>query len=84
MPSGSFLSSSLEQLKNWPVYDTLMFCASKNTDRIHVYTKVRHHVDSGNIPKASFFSCSNGDNFISSEMGSEFFSYLKLILRFLC
>ena len=40
MPSGSFLSSSLEQLKNWPVYDTLMFCASKNTDRIHIYTKV--------------------------------------------
>lgn len=43
MPSGSFLSSSLEQLKSsdtWPVYDTLMFCASKNTDRIHVCTKV--------------------------------------------
>ncbi|XP_069880097.1 DNA annealing helicase and endonuclease ZRANB3 isoform X2 [Dipodomys merriami] len=31
-----------EQLKHsdtLPVYDTLMFCASKNTDRIHLYTK---------------------------------------------
>ncbi|KAF4026505.1 hypothetical protein G4228_018559, partial [Cervus hanglu yarkandensis] len=36
-----------EQLKSsdaWPLYDTLMFCASKNTDRIHVYTKILRFV----------------------------------------
>uniref|UniRef100_A0A2K6M8K3 Zinc finger RANBP2-type containing 3 n=1 Tax=Rhinopithecus bieti TaxID=61621 RepID=A0A2K6M8K3_RHIBE len=37
------LTSQREQLKNsdtLPVYDTLMFCASRNTDRIHIYTTV--------------------------------------------
>ncbi|XP_055428709.1 DNA annealing helicase and endonuclease ZRANB3 isoform X3 [Bubalus kerabau] len=39
-----------EQLKNWPVYDTLMFCASKNTDRIHVYTKDGNQMNCNFIP----------------------------------
>ncbi|XP_055253558.1 DNA annealing helicase and endonuclease ZRANB3 isoform X4 [Moschus berezovskii] len=38
------------QLKNWPVYDTLMFCASKNTDRIHVYTKDGNQMNCNFIP----------------------------------
>ncbi|CAI9156061.1 unnamed protein product [Rangifer tarandus platyrhynchus] len=42
-----------EQLKSsdaWPVYDTLMFCASKNTDRIHVYTKDGNQMNCNFIP----------------------------------
>uniref|UniRef100_A0A8C2QQT2 DNA annealing helicase and endonuclease ZRANB3 n=1 Tax=Capra hircus TaxID=9925 RepID=A0A8C2QQT2_CAPHI len=38
------------QLKNWPVYDTLMFCASKNTDRIHIYTKDGNQMNCNFIP----------------------------------
>ena len=55
MPSGSFLSSSLEQLKNWPVYDTLMFCAINNTDRIHIYTKVGIMLILETYPSLPFF-----------------------------
>ncbi|KAM9669767.1 DNA annealing helicase and endonuclease ZRANB3 isoform 3-T3 [Dama dama] len=42
-----------EQLKSsdaWPLYDTLMFCASKNTDRIHVYTKDGNQMNCNFIP----------------------------------
>ncbi|XP_077603975.1 DNA annealing helicase and endonuclease ZRANB3 [Crocuta crocuta] len=42
-----------EQLKipdNLPVYDTLMFCASKNTDRIHLYTKDGNQMNCNFIP----------------------------------
>lgn len=42
-----------EQLKSsdtMPVYDTLMFCASKNTDRIHVYTKDGNQMNCNFIP----------------------------------
>ncbi|XP_062042010.1 DNA annealing helicase and endonuclease ZRANB3 isoform X1 [Lepus europaeus] len=42
-----------EQLKSTdtlPVYDTLMFCASKNTDRIHLYTKDRKPMNCNFIP----------------------------------
>uniref|UniRef100_A0A8C0KU67 DNA annealing helicase and endonuclease ZRANB3 n=1 Tax=Canis lupus dingo TaxID=286419 RepID=A0A8C0KU67_CANLU len=62
-PSGSFfiffilfyffLSSLSEQLKssdNLPVYDTLMFCASQNTDRIHLYTKEGNQMNCNFIP----------------------------------
>nr|XP_014334833.1 PREDICTED: DNA annealing helicase and endonuclease ZRANB3 isoform X2 [Bos mutus] len=44
------LTPQPEQLKNWPVYDTLMFCASKNTDRIHVYTKDGNQMNCNFIP----------------------------------
>ncbi|XP_057602750.1 DNA annealing helicase and endonuclease ZRANB3 [Hippopotamus amphibius kiboko] len=33
-----------------PVYDTLMFCASKNTDRIHIYTKDGNQMNCNFIP----------------------------------
>ncbi|XP_055973698.1 DNA annealing helicase and endonuclease ZRANB3 [Sorex fumeus] len=33
-----------------PVYDTLMFCASKNTDRIHLYTKDGKQMNCNFIP----------------------------------
>ncbi|XP_067598196.1 DNA annealing helicase and endonuclease ZRANB3 isoform X6 [Pseudorca crassidens] len=42
-----------EQLKSTdtlPVCDTLMFCASKNTDRIHVYTKDGNQMNCNFIP----------------------------------
>ncbi|XP_042804514.1 DNA annealing helicase and endonuclease ZRANB3 isoform X4 [Panthera leo] len=42
-----------EQLKtpdSLPVYDTLMFCASKNTDRIHLYTKDGNQMNCNFIP----------------------------------
>ncbi|XP_078002956.1 DNA annealing helicase and endonuclease ZRANB3 isoform X2 [Phascolarctos cinereus] len=42
-----------EQLKNsdtLPVYDVLMFCASKNTDRIHLYTKDGEQMNCNFIP----------------------------------
>ncbi|XP_061039462.1 DNA annealing helicase and endonuclease ZRANB3 isoform X2 [Eubalaena glacialis] len=42
-----------EQLKSsdtLPVCDTLMFCASKNTDRIHVYTKDGNQMNCNFIP----------------------------------
>ncbi|XP_022261821.1 DNA annealing helicase and endonuclease ZRANB3 isoform X4 [Canis lupus baileyi] len=42
-----------EQLKssdNLPVYDTLMFCASQNTDRIHLYTKEGNQMNCNFIP----------------------------------
>ncbi|KAL4688430.1 hypothetical protein H8959_004682 [Pygathrix nigripes] len=42
-----------EQLKNsdtLPVYDTLMFCASRNTDRIHIYTKGGKQMSCNFIP----------------------------------
>uniref|UniRef100_A0A5F9CQJ7 Zinc finger RANBP2-type containing 3 n=1 Tax=Oryctolagus cuniculus TaxID=9986 RepID=A0A5F9CQJ7_RABIT len=42
-----------KQLKNTdtlPVYDTLMFCASRNTDRIHLYTKDRKPMNCNFIP----------------------------------
>ncbi|XP_037379178.2 DNA annealing helicase and endonuclease ZRANB3 isoform X2 [Talpa occidentalis] len=45
--------ASDEQLKSsepLPVYDTLMFCASKNTDRIHLYTKDGNHMNCNFIP----------------------------------
>ncbi|XP_040330859.1 DNA annealing helicase and endonuclease ZRANB3 isoform X3 [Herpailurus yagouaroundi] len=44
---------SAEQLKipdSLPVYDTLMFCASKNTDRIHLYTKDGNQMNCNFIP----------------------------------
>ncbi|XP_040827436.1 DNA annealing helicase and endonuclease ZRANB3 isoform X3 [Ochotona curzoniae] len=47
------LTLQTEQLKNsdtLPVYDTLMFCASKNTDRIHLYTKDRKPMKCNFIP----------------------------------
>nr|XP_010982331.1 DNA annealing helicase and endonuclease ZRANB3 isoform X1 [Camelus dromedarius]XP_031307176.1 DNA annealing helicase and endonuclease ZRANB3 isoform X1 [Camelus dromedarius] len=33
-----------------PVYDTLMFCASRNTDRIHLYTKDGNQMNCNFIP----------------------------------
>ncbi|XP_078184049.1 DNA annealing helicase and endonuclease ZRANB3 isoform X7 [Callithrix jacchus] len=42
-----------EQLKSsdtLPVYDTLMFCASRNTDRIHLYTKDGKQMSCNFIP----------------------------------
>ncbi|XP_032209962.1 DNA annealing helicase and endonuclease ZRANB3 isoform X2 [Mustela erminea] len=42
-----------EQLKssdNLPVYETLMFCASRNTDRIHLYTKDGNQMNCNFIP----------------------------------
>uniref|UniRef100_A0A8C3YQ54 DNA annealing helicase and endonuclease ZRANB3 n=1 Tax=Catagonus wagneri TaxID=51154 RepID=A0A8C3YQ54_9CETA len=42
-----------ERLKSsdtMPVYDTLMFCASKNTDRIHIYTKDGNQMNCNFIP----------------------------------
>ncbi|XP_004423928.1 PREDICTED: DNA annealing helicase and endonuclease ZRANB3 isoform X1 [Ceratotherium simum simum] len=42
-----------EQLKSsdtWPVYDTIMFCASKNTDRIHLYSKDGNQMNCNFIP----------------------------------
>uniref|UniRef100_A0A2K6EHJ1 DNA annealing helicase and endonuclease ZRANB3 n=1 Tax=Propithecus coquereli TaxID=379532 RepID=A0A2K6EHJ1_PROCO len=42
-----------EQLKSsdtLPVYDTLMFCASKNTDRIHLYTEDGKQMNCNFIP----------------------------------
>ncbi|KAM4859384.1 DNA annealing helicase and endonuclease ZRANB3 isoform 1-T4 [Thomomys bottae] len=42
-----------EQLKHsdtLPVYSTLMFCASKNTDRIHLYTEDGKHMNCNFIP----------------------------------
>ncbi|XP_024895343.1 DNA annealing helicase and endonuclease ZRANB3 isoform X2 [Pteropus alecto] len=42
-----------EQLKSsdtLPVYDTLTFCASKNTDRIHLYTKDGNRMNCNFIP----------------------------------
>uniref|UniRef100_A0A7N9CTC9 Zinc finger RANBP2-type containing 3 n=1 Tax=Macaca fascicularis TaxID=9541 RepID=A0A7N9CTC9_MACFA len=42
-----------EQLKSsdtLPVYDTLMFCASRNTDRIHIYTKGGKQMSCNFIP----------------------------------
>ncbi|KAG3274388.1 zinc finger RANBP2-type containing 3, transcript variant X2 [Ictidomys tridecemlineatus] len=45
--------SDNEQLKSsdiLPVYDTLMFCASKNTDRIHLYTKDGKQMNCNFIP----------------------------------
>ncbi|XP_077009778.1 DNA annealing helicase and endonuclease ZRANB3 isoform X3 [Tamandua tetradactyla] len=42
-----------EQLKSsntLPVYDNLMFCASKNTDRIHLYTKDGKQMNCNFIP----------------------------------
>ncbi|XP_025871341.2 DNA annealing helicase and endonuclease ZRANB3 isoform X1 [Vulpes vulpes] len=42
-----------EQLKSsdsLPVYDTLMFCASQNTDRIHLYTKDGNQMNCNFIP----------------------------------
>lgn len=42
-----------EQLKSsdtLPVYDTLMFCASKNTDRIHLYSKDGKQMNCNFIP----------------------------------
>ncbi|XP_029790527.1 DNA annealing helicase and endonuclease ZRANB3 [Suricata suricatta] len=35
---------------NLPVYDTLMFCASRNTDRIHLYTKDGNQMNCNFIP----------------------------------
>ncbi|XP_007494156.1 DNA annealing helicase and endonuclease ZRANB3 isoform X2 [Monodelphis domestica] len=47
------LKPQQEQLKNsdtLPVYDVLMFCASKNTDRIHLYTKDGEQMNCNFIP----------------------------------
>nr|XP_007963032.2 DNA annealing helicase and endonuclease ZRANB3 isoform X2 [Chlorocebus sabaeus]XP_007963038.2 DNA annealing helicase and endonuclease ZRANB3 isoform X2 [Chlorocebus sabaeus] len=47
------LTSQQEQLKSsdtLPVYDTLMFCASRNTDRIHIYTKGGKQMSCNFIP----------------------------------
>ncbi|XP_062933373.1 DNA annealing helicase and endonuclease ZRANB3 [Cynocephalus volans] len=47
------LTPQPEQLKSsdtLPVYDTLMFCASKNTDRIHLYTKDGKQMNYNFIP----------------------------------
>ncbi|KAM5271128.1 DNA annealing helicase and endonuclease ZRANB3 isoform 2-T5 [Hipposideros larvatus] len=40
----------LESSDTLPVYDTLMFCASKNTDRIHLYTKDGNQMNCNFIP----------------------------------
>jgi len=34
------LLGDVDKLDMFPIYDGLMFCASRNTDRIHLYTKV--------------------------------------------
>ncbi|XP_019310199.2 DNA annealing helicase and endonuclease ZRANB3 isoform X4 [Panthera pardus] len=50
---GLTLQPGDEQLKipdSLPVYDTLMFCASKNTDRIHLYTKDGNQMNCNFIP----------------------------------
>ncbi|XP_068923925.1 DNA annealing helicase and endonuclease ZRANB3 isoform X3 [Petaurus breviceps papuanus] len=50
---GDGLKPQKEQLKNsdiLPVYDLLMFCASKNTDRIHLYTKDGEQMNCNFIP----------------------------------
>ncbi|XP_049629576.1 DNA annealing helicase and endonuclease ZRANB3 isoform X2 [Suncus etruscus] len=39
-----------ETSETLPVYDTLMFCASKNTDRIHLYTKDGNQMNCNFIP----------------------------------
>uniref|UniRef100_A0A2K5PE96 Zinc finger RANBP2-type containing 3 n=1 Tax=Cebus imitator TaxID=2715852 RepID=A0A2K5PE96_CEBIM len=47
------LTPQPEQLKSsdtLPVYDTLMFCASRNTDRIHLYTKDGKQMSCNFIP----------------------------------
>ncbi|XP_055236818.1 DNA annealing helicase and endonuclease ZRANB3 isoform X7 [Gorilla gorilla gorilla] len=47
------LTSQPEQWKRsdtLPVYDTLMFCASRNTDRIHIYTKDGKQMSCNFIP----------------------------------
>ncbi|XP_048201530.1 DNA annealing helicase and endonuclease ZRANB3 isoform X2 [Perognathus longimembris pacificus] len=47
------LTPQAEQLKHSdtvPVYNTLMFCASKNTDRIHLYTTDGKHMNCNFIP----------------------------------
>ncbi|XP_006834663.1 PREDICTED: DNA annealing helicase and endonuclease ZRANB3 [Chrysochloris asiatica] len=44
------LTPQPEQLKTLPIYDILMFCASKNTDRIHVYTKDGKQMNCNFIP----------------------------------
>ncbi|XP_012783662.2 DNA annealing helicase and endonuclease ZRANB3 isoform X2 [Ochotona princeps] len=52
-PEREGLTLQTEQLKNsdmLPVYDTLMFCASRNTDRIHLYTKDRKQMNCNFIP----------------------------------
>ncbi|XP_075613325.1 DNA annealing helicase and endonuclease ZRANB3 isoform X2 [Balearica regulorum gibbericeps] len=34
----------VDKLDTFPIYDGLMFCASRNTDRIHLYTKILRFV----------------------------------------
>ncbi|XP_036926422.1 DNA annealing helicase and endonuclease ZRANB3 isoform X4 [Sturnira hondurensis] len=43
-------NEQLESSDTLPVYDTLMFCASKNTDRIHLYTKDGNQMNCNFIP----------------------------------
>ncbi|XP_053522883.1 DNA annealing helicase and endonuclease ZRANB3 isoform X5 [Artibeus jamaicensis] len=43
-------NEQLERSDTLPVYDTLMFCASKNTDRIHLYTKDGNQMNCNFIP----------------------------------
>ncbi|XP_074158002.1 DNA annealing helicase and endonuclease ZRANB3 isoform X4 [Sminthopsis crassicaudata] len=50
---GGELKSQKEQMENsdpLPVYDALMFCASKNTERIHLYTKDGEQMNCNFIP----------------------------------
>ncbi|XP_060034017.1 DNA annealing helicase and endonuclease ZRANB3 isoform X2 [Erinaceus europaeus] len=44
------LGNELKNSNALPVYDTLMFCASKNTDRIHLYTKDGSQMNCNFIP----------------------------------
>lgn len=85
-PSGSLSTPCLEHSKSedpQPVYGTLMFRASRNTDRIHLYTKVSI------MPlmwlescKRLPFSCFNEIfNFINKEIGTWFLFSLRLVLN---
>lgn len=40
MPTLFLFVGDGDKSETLPIYDGLMFCASKNTDRVHLYTKV--------------------------------------------